>query len=166
MMTIKPERKGISGSLEDYLEAIWFLSQRQPGVHNKDIARELGVKMPSVTAALQHLKELGYIDYDRRTGPKLTQEGECLARQVADRHALLKDFFASILLMPPDKAEALACSLEHTIGQDAAWRLANLTTYLKENCFSCKSFQMKVYQKTISKQDPAQMHVCTEETHG
>ncbi len=166
MMTVKPEKKGISGSLEDYLEAIWFISQRQEGVHNKDIARELGVKMPSVTVALQHLKELGYIEYERKTGPRLTEEGECLARQVADRHALLKEFFASILLMPAPEAEALACSIEHTIGQDAAWRLANLTTYLKENCFTCEKFQFEVYHKTVVKRDPALMRVCTEESHG
>lgn len=164
MMTIKPGRKTVSESLEDYLEAIWFLTQRQGEVHNKDLARELGVTMPSVTAALRHLQELGYIDYDRRTGPRLTESGECLARQVADRHLLLKEFFSSILLLPPAEAEALACNLEHVIGPEASVRLANLTAYLKDRCFQCDMFDKDRYARKLAEHEPGIRHSCDEQS--
>jgi len=163
MMTVKPQRKSVSESLEDYLEVIWFLSQQQATVHNKDIARELGVKMPSVTAALQHLKELGYIEYDRKTGPRLTDFGSCLAKQVAERHTLLKDFFSTILLMPNEAAESIACSLEHVISQDATHRLEQLMDYLKQNCFQCKAFRYDEYKKNIDQNSSPSEQACSEE---
>ncbi len=163
MMTVKPARKNLSGSLEDYLETIWFLQRDNRRAHTKDIADELGVKMPSVTAALHALQELGYIEYDRKNGPRLTEDGACIAQQVASRHELLKSFFTEVLLMNPDNAEPLACSIEHLIGADASRRLANLTTYLKENCFHCGKFSYVSYQAQLDQPNENLPNSCSDE---
>lgn len=161
-MTVKPPRKSLSESLEDYIEAIWFLLRDKGEAHNKDIANQLGVKMPSVTAALHTLQQLGYIHYDRRSGATFTEEGECLARQLAERHELLRVFFTDILLLDPQRAESLACAMEHVIGTEATRRLASLTAYLKDSCFRCDLFTLERYRSLLDSQDDVQDAACTD----
>ena len=43
----------LSNSMEDYLEAISALKQKKKYVRVKDIAKEMKVRMPSVTGALK-----------------------------------------------------------------------------------------------------------------
>ena len=52
-MAINSEK--ISSSLEDYLEVIAEILEQNKHAHTKDIADKLGIKMPSVTNALQTL---------------------------------------------------------------------------------------------------------------
>ena len=47
----------ISASLEDYLEAIFWIVKSKGAARAKDIAERLRVKASSVTGALQALKE-------------------------------------------------------------------------------------------------------------
>ena len=47
----------LTSNMEDYIETISILSRHNKVVRVKDIAKKLGIKMPSVTAALIKLKE-------------------------------------------------------------------------------------------------------------
>jgi len=63
---IKPtSEKALTPTMEDYLEAIYNLSQEKKAVRVKDIAERLKVKMPTVTNMLKALSERGMIEYDQ-----------------------------------------------------------------------------------------------------
>ncbi|MFC1676128.1 metal-dependent transcriptional regulator [Planctomycetota bacterium] len=53
----------LSASLEDYLEAIFWIIQSKGATRAKDIAAKLSVKASSVTGALQALSEKKYVNY-------------------------------------------------------------------------------------------------------
>ena len=70
----------LSASLEDYLEAIFWIAQSKGAARAKDIATKLSVKASSVTGALQALKEKKYdivvsdINMPRMDGFSLTSK--------------------------------------------------------------------------------------------
>lgn len=51
--------------MEDYLEAIHLLAQEEGTAKVSGLAKRLGVKMPSVNAAVNKLVEQGLIDHSR-----------------------------------------------------------------------------------------------------
>ena len=112
----------LTESLEDYLEVIAELIERDGHAHTKEISERMQVKMPSVTGALRQLEKLNCIIYNSRYPVQLTPLGESIAREVIHRHKVLKTFFGNILGLPPDVASATACHLEHVVDADIAAR--------------------------------------------
>jgi len=51
----------LTSNMEDYLEAIMTLQEEQKVARVRDIARQLNVKMPSVTRAVRNLAEKGLV---------------------------------------------------------------------------------------------------------
>ena len=72
-------------SLEDYLEAVYRLSQKQD-VRNIDIALLLGRSKPSVSVAVKELIEKGYAKKDSRGTIILTEKGRKMAENIYNRH--------------------------------------------------------------------------------
>ena len=116
--------KTLSASLEDYLEAIFNLSEAKDEVHVKAIAEELGVKMPSVTGALRKLNERKLVAYHPYETVQLTEEGRRIAEKIDRRHSVFTIFFADVLGLAPDVAEENACRMEHAVDDEALERLA------------------------------------------
>jgi len=110
-----------SASIENYLEAIANLSDDKGYAQVTAIAQTLGVKMPSVTAALKALVRKGYVTYAAYQPVRLTPEGRAVARAVTRRHALLRRFLTDVLELKPAHADALACRLEHAF-DDVAFK--------------------------------------------
>ena len=104
-------RSDISSSLEDYLEAIAEIIERNGHAHTKDIADRLGVKMPSVTNALQALSARGLIHYQSHSPVELTTEGAQTAAVIRHRHTALKKFFSEILKLENKEADTTACKI-------------------------------------------------------
>jgi len=120
----------LTPSLEDYLEAILQLEQKNRVARVKDIAERLSVQMPSVTGALKNLKSKGMIEYEKNSFINLTPRGQEIARSVLGKHEILTEFLKKGLLLSPRIAEEEACRIEHSIDQDTAVRIKNLTEYL------------------------------------
>ncbi|MBO5763538.1 MAG: metal-dependent transcriptional regulator [Lentisphaeria bacterium] len=112
----------LTESLEDYLEVIAELIERDGHAHTKEISERMQVKMPSVTGALRQLEKLNCIIYNSRYPVQLTPLGESIAREVIHRHKVLKTFFGNILGLPPETASATACRLEHVVDADTVAR--------------------------------------------
>ena len=68
--------------MEDYLEAIFTLSEEKRIVRVKDIAQRLGVKMPTVTNMLKTLGQQGFIDYEKYEYLELTKKGRAALRDM------------------------------------------------------------------------------------
>ncbi len=122
----------LTASMEDYLEAIHVLSQRNQVVRIKDIAKHLGVRMPSVTGAVKSLAGRGLVWHERYEDVELTTEGEEIAKRIWRRHNQLRDFLIDILALPADVAENEACKLEHVMAANTLQRLVKFAEFMRK----------------------------------
>ncbi len=139
----------LTKSLEDYLEAILYLEEKNRVARVKDIADYLSVQMPSVTGALKTLKAKEMVEYERNSFINLTKEGSIIAKSVRKRHDILFRFLKKVLILPEDTANEEACRIEHVIDQDTAQRIQNLTDYLTDK-LSSKEINKDDWNKIIS----------------
>lgn len=110
--------KRIGRSGEDYLEAIGHLCHKNGSALVSDIAQMLGVKKPSVTAAMRKLADLGLIEYHQYAPITLTAEGERYAERVIHAHTILLRFMTEMAGLSPERADEAACSIEHILTYD------------------------------------------------
>jgi DtxR family Mn-dependent transcriptional regulator len=101
-------------SLEDYIEEIHLLIRDCGQARVRDVARALGVKMPSVVKAIAELKKRGLVTQEPYESIKLTMEGVRAAEMVLERHTLLKAFLLK-LGVGEANAEHDACLMEHIL---------------------------------------------------
>jgi DtxR family transcriptional regulator, Mn-dependent transcriptional regulator len=113
-------------AIEDYVKAIYALSQRAEGapVGTSALAERLGVAASSVTAMLRRLDDVGLVSYERYRGVRLTPAGEQLALEVVRHHRLIEAFLAETLEMPWDLVHDEAEVLEHYISEDLERRIS------------------------------------------
>jgi DtxR family Mn-dependent transcriptional regulator len=115
--------KEITPTMEDYLEAIGELRKKDEVVRVKNIARQLNVKMPSVTEALKALAKDGLIRHERYGYVELTQKGGRIAEEIYSRHRILFKFLNQILGIDARTADEDACKMEHTISSTVLEKL-------------------------------------------
>jgi DtxR family Mn-dependent transcriptional regulator len=113
----------LSASLEDYMEAIFHIIREKKAVRASDIAARMGVSRPSVTGALQSLVKLELVHHQPYDVITFTKAGEKIAKQIAEKHAVLKEFFTDCLGVSESDAEVAACGMEHTLSQTILRRL-------------------------------------------
>lgn len=126
--------KKLTSSLEDYIEIIYKLIEKNSSVKAIDISKALKVSRASVTEALKKLNDKGLINYGRYDAIRITEEGETAAREVIEKHQCLYNFFAKVLGATPEESEENACKIEHIVSEDILNRIANFTdNYLNEH---------------------------------
>lgn len=115
--------QNLTSNMEDYLEAILTLQEEQKVARVRDIARQLKVKMPSVTGAVRNLAEKGLVNYERYSFVTLTEEGRKIAEEITSRHLIIYDFLARVLLVDMEIAELDACRIEHAVSPQTMTKL-------------------------------------------
>lgn len=105
-------------AMENYLEAVYELSQAGCGARLTDIATRLGVTKASANSAMAVLSDKGLITNEKYQEITLTSEGRALARLVSGKHAALQRFFIEVLGVEAVIAEADACAIEHVISRE------------------------------------------------
>jgi len=123
----------LSASQEDYLETIVQLTMEKGFARVSDIAINLGVAKPSVTAALRMLGKNKLVNYEPYEQVTLTEHGRILACQITKRHEELTDFFTKILQLPREQAENNACRIEHVIDDKAMRRLNRFIQFMNNS---------------------------------
>ena len=118
----------ISASLEDYLETIYLLQQKNKEVRITDIASELKISKPSVNRAVGSLKEAGYLEHEFYGTIALTKTGEKIASGVLARHTLIKRFLIEKLGVDEKTAEEDACKMEHVVSPETMNKLYDFIT--------------------------------------
>ena len=108
-----------SKSTEDYLKALYLLSQNGKPVSTTQIAEHFKIAPASVTEMLKKLAQKGYVKYLPYHGAQLTNRGLQVADKVTRKHRLLERFLADKLRMKKDEVHAQACEMEHVLS-DAA----------------------------------------------
>ena len=106
-------------SQEDYLERILQISQRKESVHAIDIARDMNFSKPSVSVAMNKLKETGLIEINKQGEITLTPEGLKIAEKTLEKHEILTKM---LMFLGVDEKVAMedACRMEHDIS-DETW---------------------------------------------
>lgn len=105
----------MTSSLEDYLEAVFVLSNQKDNVRVTDIAEFLGVSKPSVNRAVNTLTQIGFLEHITYGDIIITPEGESYAANVLRRHKLIKQFLINTLGVDEENAENDACKMEHVM---------------------------------------------------
>lgn len=108
---------------ENYLKAIFKLSQIAENVSTNQIAAELATKASSVTDMLRKLAEKLLINYTRYQGVSLTQTGEKVAINIIRRHRLWEYFLAEKLHFKWDEVHDMAEEMEHISSNELIDRL-------------------------------------------
>jgi DtxR family Mn-dependent transcriptional regulator len=111
---------------EEYLEALYKMTQDGNSVRTTELARHLGVSPASATQMLQKLAKKGCVEYIPYKGARLTSEGENKGARITRKHRLLETFLVSVLNMGKDKAHREACELEHHLSDEAEEALCRI----------------------------------------
>ena len=107
-------------SIEDYLKAIYDLSQTKQPVSTTDISRTLKIAPASVTEMLKKLAEKGYIEHSPYHGTRLTTSGRRTAENIVRKHRLLERFLHDVLKVDKTQVHDQACGMEHSLSDEAA----------------------------------------------
>ena len=99
---------------EMYLESIYVLSKKLSKVRSIDISEFMGYSKPSVSRAVNLLKNGGYIRMDEENFITLTETGLELAKKIYERHTILTTMLIR-LGVPEEIAAEDACRMEHAI---------------------------------------------------
>jgi DtxR family Mn-dependent transcriptional regulator len=121
----------LSSNMEDYLEAIFHISEEKQAARAKDIADRVQVNKSSVTGALRSLSEKGLVNYAPYDIITLTAKGKKLAAEIVRRHEALKEFFVKILLIDKDEAEEASCRVEHAVSKNIIDRLIHFVEFME-----------------------------------
>ena len=103
---------------EMYLESIYVLSKAQGTVRSIDISEYMGYSKPSVSRAVNLLKNGGYITMDKDNLISLTESGMEIAQKIFDRHTLIANLLIRLGVSEKTAAEE-ACKLEHSISDES-----------------------------------------------
>lgn len=112
----------IHESGEDYLEAILVLQKKNGRVRSIDVCNELGYSKPSVSVAMKHFRENGYVTMDDGYFLRLTEKGSAIAEQIYERHVILAKLLMAIGVDEKTAFED-ACKIEHDLSPETFERL-------------------------------------------
>ncbi|MDR1132565.1 MAG: metal-dependent transcriptional regulator [Synergistaceae bacterium] len=126
------EKAELSSRVEDYLEAILEIEMSGEIATVTQMAKNLGVTKATITAALKKLKNDGLLEHERYGDVILTHAGREKALAIYRRHEFLTDFFVRILGFSRERAQKVACVMEHEIDEATEMRLAAFTDALSQ----------------------------------
>ena len=87
----------LSPSAEDYLKAIYGLSENGEAASTSAIAESLAIQPPSVTEMIKRLAEAGLLEHERHRGVRLTRPGKVEALRIMRRHRILETYLCEKL---------------------------------------------------------------------
>jgi DtxR family Mn-dependent transcriptional regulator len=118
--------EALTNSIQDYLKAIYDLTQIGGTASTNSLANRLGVEPASVTGMVQKLAAARppLVEYKKHHGVKLTAAGRRAALEVIRHHRLLEAWLVKTLGYSWDEVHTEAEKLEHVISEDLEERIA------------------------------------------
>ena len=114
----------LTRSVEDYLKAVYSLTEREESASTSALAEVLDVKPASVTGMVKRLAECGYLEHARYRGVQLTQAGSREALRIIRRHRILETYLHMHLGYSWDDVHPEAERLEHAASEALIDRMA------------------------------------------
>lgn len=133
--TAQDGSKPLSPVLENYLEIIFLEEAREGAARASAIAEAARVSRSTVTSTLKVLKAMGLVEYEPYSLIHLTEKGRIIGRDIAHRHIIFREFFLHVLQLDEDRADTVACELEHVVPPDVIRRLGQFVLYLRDRDF-------------------------------
>lgn len=130
--------KKITVSKEDYLKAIWSLSERRAEgktveeAGTKDLAEILDVSLPAVSRMLKRMENENLVSHTPYYGVRLTKKGREVALKIVRRHRLLELFLVEVLKYDLQSVHDEAEQLEHHISDDFEMKIDQLLSFPKK----------------------------------
>lgn len=100
-----------------YLETILILSKKSNSVRSIDISEYMSFSKPSVSRAVNLLKNGGYILISKEGYITLTALGREIAEKIYERHTILTKCLVALGVSEETAAED-ACKIEHDISDE------------------------------------------------
>lgn len=101
-----------------YLETILILSKKSNSVRSIDISQYMSFSKPSVSRAVNLLKDGGYILISKEGYITLTALGREIAEKIYERHTILTKCLIA-LGVSEETAAKDACKIEHDISDES-----------------------------------------------
>ncbi|MEQ1856295.1 MAG: metal-dependent transcriptional regulator [Longimicrobiales bacterium] len=114
----------LSRSVEDYLKAIYGLSESGDPASTTAIAESLDIQPASVTGMVKRLAESGLLEHVPYRGVRLTKAGTREALRVLRRHRILETYLCERLGYAWDDVHGEAESLEHAASDELIEKMA------------------------------------------
>ena len=122
-------------SKEDYLKAIWSLSERRADDKSEagtnDLAEMLAVSPPAVSRMLKQMESQTLVAHTPYYGVRLTEKGREVAVKIVRRHRLLELFLWKVLHYDEDAVHDEAERLEHHISDEFEMKIDALLGFPK-----------------------------------
>jgi len=135
-MTTIENKKRISTSKEDYLKAVWSLSERRAEGKSEagtnDLAEILQVSPPAVSRMLKRMEKQSLVSHTPYYGVRLTAKGRKVALRIVRRHRLLELFLAEVLKYDLRLVHDEAERLEHHISEEFEEKIDALLGFPKK----------------------------------
>ncbi len=116
---------GLSLALEDYLEVMLDLGEKEKEIRVTDIAKSLHITKATVSQTLHKLKKIGMVDQESYGPVFLTSVGKEEALKIRRRHRIIKQFLIEVLEVDMKTAEKDACLMEHVLSNATMKKLAD-----------------------------------------
>src|SRR5439155_13978161 len=118
-------------TVEDYIKALYCEQQREEGglVAMGALAGAMNVAPGTATAMVKTLADAGLVDYEPRSGVRLSAKGEKLALHVLRRHRLVELFLVEVLGLDWSEVDEEAEELEHAISDKVLSRIDKLLNF-------------------------------------
>ena len=128
--------KKLTVSKEDYLKAIWSLSERRAEGKSEagtnDLSALLGVSPPAVSKMLKQMERQSLVAHTPYYGVRLTEKGRAVALHIVRRHRLLELFLWKVLKYDEHSVHDEAERLEHHISNEFEEKIDALLGFPKK----------------------------------
>ena len=128
----KPE---VSAVVENYLQAIYKLKERDERVFPTRLAEVMDVSIATVVGTLKRLSKQEMVEVAKDKEVNFTDRGRELGEAVVRRHRLAERMLTELLGVAWHRAHAEAHRLEHAISPYVETKLAEALGYPKTNPF-------------------------------
>ena len=119
----------VSHAMEDYIAAIWRLTQYGGAATTSEVARSLGVTPASTSYMFKKMAEAALVEYKEYAGVSLTREGMLAAMSCIRRHRVTERFLVDVLGISWDRADAISDQMEHSLPEEVIDRMHAVMGY-------------------------------------
>lgn len=116
--------EGLSRSVEDYLKAVYGLTEGGEAASTSALAQALDIQPASVSGMVKRLAEAGYLEHIPYRGALLTDRGRTEALGIIRRHRILETYLVERLGYAWEDVHDEAERLEHTASDTLIERMA------------------------------------------
>ncbi len=114
---------------ENYIKAIYFLSQKDQRISVTDLSKEMGVSTPTVNNMVKKLEGYGWITYKKYKPIEITEVGQKIAALIIRKHRLAEMFMTKVMGFGWEEVHEIAEEMEHIQSDKLFDRMDELLGY-------------------------------------